>query len=251
MATRAMPVVKNPIRTYGDLKEAVSLWMDRDDDEFVKQIPNFIDFGQKEVYRNLRIPPLEKEIYLSVKDGVGYIPPDFLEAKFIMRARNAQVFRLTSEEEISSLREADIGKDNDKVVKYARFGKRWLFYPLIEAGTPHYPDDGSPEIPANDAVILCYYSDPAEFVNDDDTDAILTIAPDLLLYFALRHACLFVQDNEGAQKWSAMGQASMEELEAQAKKSEWKGSPLVIPPRGFNNITSAQNHHTMRRTNKQ
>lgn len=250
MAVKAMPVVKNPIRNYGDLKEAVSLWMDRDDDEFVKQIPNFIDFGQKELYRNLRIPPLEKEIYLDIKDGIAYIPPDFLEMQFIMRSRTGRTFHVTSPEEISALREADDNPHSvsDRDVKFARFGHRWLFYPMIKADTPYYPEDGgyfdkdgnwvpvsgAPLVPAESSVILNYYADPEEMVSDEDTSALLTIAPELLLYFALRHSCLFVQDSDGAEKWSALGQASLEEIVQQYKRSEYKGSPKVIPPRGYN-----------------
>lgn len=231
-----MPKVDFPISTYGGLKKAVSLWADRDDPEFVEQIPNFIDFGQKEIYRNLRIPTVSKEVYLSIKDGTCHIPPDFLEAQWIMRAKTGQLFKLIGPEEMSALRENGIGKHDDTSIKFARFGNRWLFYPLIDADTPVYPDDGAPEIPAENSVILSYYADPPELVNDSDTSAILTIAPELLLYFALRHASLFVQDNEGAEKWSALGTASLEEIVHQAKASEWKGSPLAIPKRGFDKI---------------
>lgn len=231
----AMPKVDFPISTYGGLKKAVQLWADRDDPEFIDQIPNFIDFGQKEIYRNLRIPTVVKEAYLSIKDGVAYIPPDFLETEWIMRARDAQVFKLVAPEEMSALRENMFNRHDDRVVKYARFGNRWLFYPLINADTPYYPDD-APDVPAENSVILSYYADAPEMVNDDDTSAILTIAPELLLYFALRHSALYVQDNEGAEKWSALGQASLDEIVIQAERSEWKGSPLVIPRRGYNKV---------------
>lgn len=238
----AMPQVDYPITTYGGLKKAVSLWSDRDDPEFVDQIPNFIDFGQKEIYRNLRIPTVEKEVYLDIKGGICYIPPDYLETNWIMRAATGQVFRLVAPEEISALRESGFGKNdtNPSVVRYAKFGKRWLFYPLINSDTPRYNND-APETPAENSVILNYYADAPEFKEDTDTSAILTIAPEVLLYFALRHASLFVQDNEGAEKWSALGQASLEEIVVQNKQSEWKGSPLVIPKRGFNKIHRPNN----------
>lgn len=235
----AMPDVQYPINTYGWLKKAVALWADRDDDEFVNQIPNFINFAEKEIYRNLRIPPLEKEVYLDIKDGVAYIPPDYLEAQWMMRAKDGTIFQVTSPEEISYRRQhgtINPSHWNNQPVNFARFGSRFIFYPSIEADTPYYPDDGSPLIPAENSVILSYYADPPEFHEDTDTSAILTIAPELLLYFALRHSALYVQDNEGAEKWSALGQASLDEIVIQAERSEWKGSPLVIPRRGYNKI---------------
>ena len=45
----AMPDVQNPINTYGWLKKAVYLWADRDDPEFVNQIPNFINFAENAI----------------------------------------------------------------------------------------------------------------------------------------------------------------------------------------------------------
>ena len=43
----ALPKVDFPISTYGGLKKAVQLWADRDDPEFVNQIPNFITSVRK------------------------------------------------------------------------------------------------------------------------------------------------------------------------------------------------------------
>ena len=228
----AMPDVQNPINTYGWLKKAVSLWADRDDPEFVNQIPNFINFAEKEIYRNLRIPPLEKEVYLDIKDGVAFIPPDYLEAQWMMRSKDGLIFRVTSLEEVDWLKRNNSVNPtnwNQGEVVFARLGSRFIFYPAIEADTPVYPDDGSPEIPAENAVVLSYYADPPEFWEDSDTSAILTIAPELLLYFALRHASLFVQDDNAVQKWSALGKAILDEVVEQSKKAEYSGSPLVIP----------------------
>lgn len=227
-----MPEVAYPINTYGWLKKAVSLWADRDDPEFVNQIPNFINFAEKEIYRNLRIPPLEKEVYLDIKDGGAFIPPDYLEAQWMMRSKDGLIFRVTSLEEVDWLKRNNSVNPtnwNQGEVVFARLGSRFIFYPAIEADTPVYPDDGSPEIPADNAVVLSYYADPPEFWEDSDTSAILTIAPELLLYFALRHASLFVQDDNAVQKWSALGKAILDEVVEQSKKAEYSGSPLVIP----------------------
>lgn len=245
----AMPEVAYPINTYGWLKKAVSLWADRDDDEFVNQIPNFINFAEKEIYRNLRIPPLEKEVYLDIKDGIAFIPPDFLEAQWIMRASNGMMFRVTSPEELDWMkRNNSINPSNwnQGDVMFARLGSRFMFYPLIDADTPVYPDDGAPEIPADNAVVLSYYADPPEFHEDEDTSAILTIAPELLLYFTLRHASLFVQDDNGVQKWSALGKAILDEIVEQSKKAEYSGSPLVIP-RTISRLNSSREVYGIRR----
>lgn len=228
----SMPDVQYPINTYGWLKKAVALWADRDDDEFVNQIPNFINFAEKEIYRNLRVPPLEKEAYLDIKDGMAYLPPDYLETQWIMIASSGQVCRVTSPEEIDWLRRNKTTHPsmfNESEITFARMGHRLLFYPAINADVPEEPEDGSPPITPDNAVIINYYADPQEMTDDMDTNVLLTIAPELLLYFTLRHASLFVQDDNGVQKWSALGKAILDEMVAQAEKAEYSGSPLVIP----------------------
>lgn len=223
----AMPDVKYPIRTYRGLKEAVSLWMDRDDDEFVNQIPNFINFGEKEIYRNLRIPAFEKEAYLRIRKGVAFVPVDLLEIKYITLFSNGQMFRSTSPEEIDWQRRDKTNNSlsfDSKELLFTRMGQRLYFSPQLEARIPDPSLDDIPE----DAVIICYYRDTVEMVNDDDTNAILTVAPELLLYYALRHAALFVQDDMAAQKWSAVGKAALDEIVEQNMKLEYSGSPLAI-----------------------
>lgn len=241
----SVPDVQFPINSYGWLKKAVALWIDRDDDEFVKQIPNFINFAEKEIYRNLRIPPIEKEAYLSILDGIASIPPDLLETNYIMKYNNGQMLRVTSLEEVDWLRRDKIKVRSDwnkSEIVFARAGKRFLFYPSINADIPPPQGRDDPPVPIpENAIIINYYADSMPMMNDEDTNTLLTIAPELLLYFALRHACLFVQDDNGVQKWSAMGNALLEEMIEQARKAEYAGSPLVIP-NTYETLTSS-NHY--------
>lgn len=222
----AMPNVPSQIRNYGDLKAAVALWIDRDDDEFVNQIPNFINFAEKEIYRAVRIPRFEREIYLKITNGMAYIPTDLLQVNYIMKAQTGEVYRTTSLEELDWLRRGKTthtSQFNESEVVWARTTGRFYFNPPITATIP----EGT-ELTGNE-VLLSYYRDTAEMVNDTDSCAILTIAPELLLYTALKHACLFVQDDAAVQKWAALAMASMSDIQKQADNAEYSGSPLVIP----------------------
>ena len=243
----SMPDVQYPINTYGWLKKAVSLWADRDDDEFVNQIPNFINFAEKEIYRNLRIPSIEKEAYLNIKGGMCFIPPDLLEIKWIMASKTGQMFRATSPEEIDWQKRNKITNAtefNSGEITFTRMGSRLFFYPQIDADVPISniaPDD----IPPDNAVVINYYQDTKEMTDDMDSSALLTIAPELLLYFSLRHASLFVQDDAAVQKWSALGKASLDEIVNQADKMEYSGSPLAIP-NTWNTLNSTTHYGFMR-----
>lgn len=222
----AMPNVPSQIRTYGDLKNAVALWADRDDDEFVNQIPNFINFAEKEIYRAVRIPRFEREIYLKITNGMAYIPTDLLQVNYIMKAETGQVFRVTSLEELDWLRRGKTTHGtafNESEIVWARSTGRFYFYPPITATIP----EGT-ELTGNE-VLCSYYRDTSEMKNDSDSCAILTNAPELLLYTALKHAALFVQDDNSVQKWGALAAASMSDIQKQADMAEYSGSPLVIP----------------------
>lgn len=243
----SMPDVQYPINTYGWLKKAVSLWADRDDDEFVNQIPNFINFAEKEIYRNLRIPAMEKEAYLNIKDGVCFIPPDLLEIKWIMTSKTGQMFRSTSPEEVDWLKRNKTKNSTDfnqGEITFTRLGSRLFFYPLIDAELP--PSNLAPDdVPPDSAVVINYYQDTKEMTDDYDKNVLLTIAPELLLYFTLRHASLFIQDDSGVQKWSALGKSMLDEIVAQADKMEYSGSPLVIP-NAFANLNNTTHFGWMR-----
>lgn len=228
----SMPKVPAQIKSYGDLKKAVALWIDRDDPEFVDQIPTFINFAEKEIYRNLRIPRFEREIYLRIREGMAYIPADCVEINYIMHAHTGKVFRTTSPEELDWLRRGmtkNQSSFNQQEIVWTRTTGRFYFYPPITANIPTKTTDCCEETYDGSEVLISYYRDTSEMVEDTDTCAIITIAPELFLYMALKHACLFVQDDNGVQKWGAMANASMAEIDAQAKRMEYSGSPLVIP----------------------
>lgn len=252
----SMPYVPAQIRTYGQLKDAVSLWADRDDEEFVGQVPNFINFAEKEIHRNLRTPITEREEYLRIVNGVAFIPSDLLEIRYIMNADTGQMCRVTSPEELDWLRRNKTNhrdQFSDQEIVFSRMAGRFYFYPLITSVVPNsnidanggvlpgsQPADGNPDpdASAKSAYLISYYADPQELVEDTDTNTLLTVAPEALLYAALKHAALFVQDDNAVQKWAALADAAITELNNQNTKFEYSGSPLVIPNNFWGNQTS-------------
>lgn len=219
----ALPSLPTQIETMGDLKKAISLWSNRDDPEFLDQMHNFINFAEKDIYRRLRIPSLEREIYLNCQNGMVHIPVDMIEIKYIMDLQQGNMLRATSLEEIQWLKNnrvvdlSEIAKDE---ICYARANNRLFLAPAITA-----PSDGL----TTGRLLMGYVSDSPELHQDTDTANILTIAPDLILYMAMKHACLFVQDDDGAQKWGMMAESALAMIQTQANKAEYSGSPLVIP----------------------
>ncbi|HCT9982774.1 TPA: hypothetical protein OUD88_002864 [Enterobacter hormaechei] len=237
----SMPVVGTPINTYQDLIEAIQLWADRDDEEFIKQIPNFIDFAQKEIFRTARWQFMHKEAYLYVNNGLADLPSDFLSPDYMYFADSGLMINPTSRDTISYELNSNWNKyssedrannnllEQAREVKYARFGKRLFFSPPFHADVPTQDDNGTGDIPTT-AVVFGYYSDPVAFYNNPDDSAVnylLQIAPDLLLNLSLKQAAYFMQNTDFIDYFESEAQKIFDQMTEQQKELD-DNSGLVI-----------------------
>lgn len=194
------------IANYGDLKAAVGSWLNRSDNITNAQIPNFINFAEKELHRNLRIPPFEGGIVLEVKDGSFKLPTDLVE--FINLVIPGQgILRQTSIDDV--------------------FKNKTSFCRLGNIGIV------SPDIPNGTKINVVYYQDQKEMDDDLEVSVLLLIAPELILYTTLKHAAIFTQDEEDIAKYTALAQASYQQLVAQNEQMLYSGSPLAIPAQTY------------------
>lgn len=226
-----------PISTYGDLKSLIQNWSDRDDDEFCEQIPNFVDFAQKEIYRQLRITPMAKEAYLQIDNGTAYIPSDFLEADYLRFVDNNLLFRETTIEEVTGKVNGDLYSNQNVDAVYcrenaiepvfARMQFRWIFYPAITAPLPTDDESGTPVLSGKE-VVLGYYGDPVMMKDDSDVSPLITLAPDLLLYTTLKHAAYYVQNPDMARAAENEASKALSQLQEQEKSTEFRSGPLRV-----------------------
>lgn len=223
------------IENMGDLKKALSLWCDRDDDEFNNARHNFINFAEKDIYRRLRIPSLERELYLNVNDGVALIPTDTIQIKYIFNRKTFETYRVTGIEEVQAIRRGEYRNPANDVC-FARLNQRLLFSTSFDAPSSDGKKDGD--------VVIGYISDTPEMIKDSDSCNILTIAPDLVLYMAMKHACVFVQDDEGAQKYGMLAEAALAVIQEQANKAEFSASPLIKPDQIYTNDVNCYNDYS-------
>ncbi|WP_369136412.1 phage adaptor protein [Klebsiella variicola] len=228
-----LPKVNSPIQNYGDLKKAVQLWADRDDDEFVDQIPNFINFAEKEIYREIRVPYTAKEAYLKIDEGQAVVPADWLSTEYMLAAKGYKKFRETSSEEVLAKLEKHPNDVTAKEVIWCRLNNRFFFFPAITANQPTVDQYGL-QLTDGSEVIIGYYADQMEMSGDQDQSTLLTVAPDLLLYTALIYAANFVKDADAEQQFKDKADAAAEALNDQNKKQDFKGSVKVIAPVNIN-----------------
>lgn len=226
-----VPSVPYPINNYGNLKQAIQLWCDRDDEEFCGQIPNFIDFAQKDMYRILRLEVMQKEAYLEIDDGWAYVPSDWVQSDYLRSLAGNILFRETSYDEVAlkNAQHANAPASIGEVEPiFARVGYRWAFYPKINAPQPTYDESGAVVLQGNE-VVLGYYADVGKMESDSDTSGLLNLAPDFFLYTACKHASLFCNDPDAADRAANEAERILKLLEQQNHMMDYKASPKVIP----------------------
>lgn len=237
MAVVKMPVVGQRIDTYGELVNAVQLWADRDDDEFVQEIPVFIDFAQRELYRLLKIPPLEKEAYLEIKNGIAYIPSDFISGRYMRITGNPWLsIRETTFDEIRYKNGSDATATTESVeeILFSSTGPYFYFYPQnLNCPLPPVDESGAPA-PTGSEMVMSYVCDPVPMTQEDDTCALLSLAPEALLYGALKHAAMFTKDNDAEQKFTDLESASVKQIAAQNKNTRLGFNGMIVPRSNLN-----------------
>lgn len=232
---KSMPIVGQRIDTYGELKNAIQLWCDRDDDEFVNEIPVFVDFAQREIMRTLRIPPFKKEAYLQITDGYAYIPSDYLQGDYIRFTGNDKMVRETSLQEVKYQNQnkyhSEVIGANDVVddeIIVGVMGPQFAFAPKINCPLPDVDESGNPICNGTECVIS-YYWDIPPMQDDSDQSPLLSLAPDLMLYLACANACKFTKDAGDEQSLLQSASGMFKQLEKQNEMMLGSNSPVAIP----------------------
>lgn len=220
----------NDINTYGDLKRAVQIWLNRKDSSTIDNIPMFINFALKQFTRGIKLPYYEATIRAVVPEAVDAleIPNNFVSAKHISvngmpyNRLDVSTFNRIAEgsatkgwrDEIDTPTGFIQGATSAKTGYFTRVGSKIEFLPALSTG---------------DSVTMIYHKDIPEFTNDLEQSYALLIASDVLLYMSLRHAAIFLRDNEQEQYWNAKAMESLASLQQQLDDAEWSGSSLVVP----------------------
>lgn len=216
----------NDINTYGDLKRAVRLWLNRKDASTLDNIPMFINMAAKQFTRMVKLPYYEVLVSLEAIEGFEYvnIPQDFLSAKHISingkpynRVDNETFLRIKN----SGTQDTDLG--DQAFLTGATTASKYFFTRV--GGQLHF----NPTLTPGDVVEMVYQRDIPEFKDDNEEPYTLLVASDAMLYLSLRHASTFLRDPEQEQYWMAKANESAQSLQQQLDEAEWSGSSMVVP----------------------
>lgn len=222
------------IENYKDFRDAVALWLNRKDSATINNIPMFINFAEKQFTRLVKLPYYETTVRFTIDENFNFvvIPQDFLSAKHVMvngkpynRADVETFMRLKNMGNFSDVQtNATAPNPNQDVLRAGSTSETKYFFTRIGEQIHFLP---TPVV--GDVVEMIYHQDIPEMRFDNDQPYSLLIAPDVLLYLALRHASIFLRDNEQEVYWMSKAQEAADSMKQQMDEAEWSGSSLVVP----------------------
>lgn len=196
------------ITSYGTLKTEVANFLNRTD--LTADIPLFIQFAQKRIYRDLRVKAMEASFSSAIASGVIAVPTGYIEMKY------AYV-------------------NISPVQKLERKDAEWIYY-----NYPTRSADGIPLFIAREAenfifgpypdstytIKGVYYKRLTAFSADADTNWFITDAPDLLLFASLLEAELFINNDQRATIWGTRYNAEKDRIQREDDAEEFSGGPI-------------------------
>lgn len=190
------------ISTYATLQTAVADWLHRTDATTV--IQTCISLAESEIASDVRCLAMESIATGTIAAGLITFPTRFLEAKALTVGGN--VYRYVAQEQYA---EKVTAASLDRV--FTIIGQ--TFY-VLNGGTQTYA--------------LTYYAAFAGLSASSDTNWLLTNAPDVYLFGALRHAAVYTVDDAAASKYSGMYGAAVQRINAREAAGSVSGGPLQM-----------------------
>ncbi len=170
------------LSNYSELLAAITTHANRDGDaEFVNAAPDFVTLAHSRINRELRCRQMVKSATITLTDGVGDLPDDYLQ--FIQVKSGTIVLQAV---------EPNFG---DEAYPYG--GGDAFCFSIIGGTIRTWPTAAS--------VSLLYYGKiehPDEAAND--TNWLLTEYPGIYLYGALIEASVFMGDDGRVATWGTM-----------------------------------------------
>jgi hypothetical protein len=199
--------------TYSELKTNIANYLNRSD--LTTEIDIFIDNTEAELNRRLRVADQIKRATATADAQYLSLPSDWLEAVNVEITSND--FRPLMQMSIESL---DVyRKANNNITGQP------IYYALVDNTMELAPTPDSEY-----TLQLTYFSKIDALSDSNTSNFVLASHPDIYLYGSLKHASVFLMEDERAPLFNAQFEKSLEEIRLQQERAEFaKGS--LIPRR--------------------
>jgi hypothetical protein len=177
--------------TYDGLKEAIADALMRDD--LTDQIPLFIKLCEASNARNLRISDMETYATADMVDGEVTLPTDFIE---VIDIHGDDVYQSWSQITLGQA-QRDYPAPSTGIAAY---------YSITGNVLQTYPNGGDGD------VNLVYYAKAPALDAGNQTNWLLTKAPDVYFYGSLKHSAPWLEDDARIQVWESLYQQALTEV---------------------------------------
>lgn len=198
------------ITTYSELKTAVANWLNRSD--LTSYIPDLITFGEKRIFRELRIRTMETALSGTISSGVVALPSDYVQLKFayVDGSPTRILQRRTAEFIYEHYPTRSSGAKPNFI---AREAGNFIFGP--------YPDSAY-------TIKGIYYKRLDALSDSNTTNWFTTNAPDLLLYAALVEAEPFLKNDSRIATWEGLYMRAKTQVQTEDNSEDQSGSAPVM-----------------------
>lgn len=199
------------LATYADLKTSVAAWLKRSD--LTAIIPDFVALAEARIARDLRLRRQITSADLSLAAGVQGVdlPADWLEFENV--TLNGNPSRQLTYVNIEHLDSRYPSSYTGQPAVYTLEGNQILFGPTPDA--------------AYTAGVF-YYAKFAPFVDDTDTNWLLTNHPSIYLFACLAEAAPYLVDDQRSVLWEGKYAKDMNELQASDDMAMFSGTALRV-----------------------
>ena len=190
--------------TYGELKTNIANFLNRSD--LTGQLDFFIDATEAEFNRRLRTKDMIKRATATADAQYMSLPTDWLEAINVEITSND--FRPLFQQSIESL---DVyRKANNNITGQP------IYYAIVDNTLELAPTPDT-----SYTLQLTYYGTLDALSDSNTTNFISTDHPDAYLYGALKHASIYLMEDERVPLFTAQFEKALEEIRLEQEKAEF------------------------------
>lgn len=181
--------------TYANLQAAVSTWAFRaGDDDFTAQLPDFITMTESRVNRTLRVREMEASATITLTDGSGPLPADYLEHRRVVA-------------NVSPIAVLEMVTPDYASERYPENGAAYpRYFSIIGETLKTYPT-------STGDIALTYYQKVPALSESNQTNWLLAKAPEVYLYGALVEAAPYMLDDQSIQRYITLFQKALKDLQ--------------------------------------
>lgn len=165
---------------YGELKTQIGDFHNHS--SVTSKVGDFVTLASASIRRDVRVSAMESLTTGTLSSGVLTLPSGYLDARQLVVGGNPYEYVTSDQYQIET-------SDNTQEWHYTRIGNTLR---VVSGGSSSYS--------------LLYYDDFADFSADTDTNWVLTYAPDVYLFCALKFAAVYMKDANAASGYEALYQ---------------------------------------------